>query len=160
MIETHSELTTRFPILASELHQWIPHRPPMVWIDQVNSVTPQNGECQVTLRESGHYMAPDGLRPSSMVEFIAQSYGFTRAAQHLLGCLKGTHIPTQVFLVGIREGHFFSDVSDIPILGPGSILIIKTFNTREIGPLTLFDGHITSANGIQLFEAKLKVYSA
>ena len=61
----------------SEVLAYAPHRAPMVWVDEVISFSDnaQGGECLIKIKSEGHYMGPKGLRASSCVEFIAQSYG-------------------------------------------------------------------------------------
>ena len=96
-----------FPLHVRELEEWIPHRQPMVWIDEVLSADGVQGECLVRLRADALYMGPGGvIRPSSMIEWIAQGYAFVRAAQTKLHLISADIKPKRAFLVAITNARF------------------------------------------------------
>ncbi|NJL25529.1 MAG: hypothetical protein HC902_10395 [Calothrix sp. SM1_5_4] len=63
-------------ILATDIMSYIPHRPPMVWIDEVTDYSASGGECLVRVKQNALYMGPQGLRASSCLELMAQAYAF------------------------------------------------------------------------------------
>jgi len=70
----------QLPITAEALQLFLPHRPPMVWIDRVIAVHGQGATCEVILKADGPQCAAHGLRQSSVIEWIAQAVGFSQAA--------------------------------------------------------------------------------
>jgi predicted hotdog family 3-hydroxylacyl-ACP dehydratase len=152
-----SELT--FPVSTSSLEKWIPHRPPMVWVDQVLSLTEEGGTARVNLdQKDSHFFGEKGLRESSFVEFLAQAYAFTRVCQSLLSAERGSETTdkplAKAFLVGIR---------DLEIL-PGNLpssgyLIVRVRTVKELSGVIVFGGSVETSAGLRLASGTLKVYS-
>ena len=135
----------------------LPHRPPFVWIDEVTDATLEGGACAVTLREDAPYFGPDGLRRSSFLEFMAQAFGYLRAAQSAAGLLPGRPAPTKAFLVSIQDAVFTESANLLP--PPGTRLAIELTGAREVGPITLFSAAVKSPGGDVIVRARLKVFS-
>jgi predicted hotdog family 3-hydroxylacyl-ACP dehydratase len=149
----------QLPISVNQLQEWMPHRPPMVWIDQVIQATKNSGECSLRIKSEGYYQSEAGVRQSSLIEWVAQSYGYVSAVQVGLGLRQVNQQPKQVFLAGLRDAQFFCR-TDEDELRPGKLVKIRVENSREIGPLTLFDGSVISESGKTLFKVNLKVFAA
>ena len=120
----------RFPVPVQELEKRVPHRPPMVWVDEVVAVTPTHGECSVKLNKTALYMSSEGLRQSSMIEWLAQSFAYVRATQHLCGLLPPVAKPNRVFLVGVRDAKYSVPFSQLK-LTEDSVFRIRVGNIRE-----------------------------
>lgn len=135
----------------------LPHRPPFVWIDEVTDATLEGGACAVTLREEAPYFGPEGLRRSSFLEFMAQAFGYLRAAQSAAGLLPGRPAPTKAFLVSIQDAVFEESENLRP--APGARLTVEVAGAREIGAITLFAATVRNASGAALVRGRLKVYS-
>lgn len=135
----------------------LPHRPPFIWIDEVLEVTLDGGSCAITLASDASYMGPNGLRRSSFLEFMAQGFGYIRAAQAESGLLPGKSAPTKAFLVSIQDGVFSETASLAP--SAGTRLTIEISGFREVGPITLFGAIVKAPSGDVLVQARLKVFS-
>ncbi len=139
------------------LLEWMPHCPPLLWIDNVLSVTELKGSCSVTLDADAHYMSSNGLRSSSMFEFVAQCFGFVRAAQYLSGASPTKSVPPKnVFLVAVSNAKYSTDT---PWPSAGDTIHIHVQGIREFGPLTLFEGEVTTPDGLPLFCTQMKVFA-
>lgn len=149
----------QLPILVHHLENWMPHRPPMVWVDQVDRVEKDSGECSLRIQEDGLYRSLEGIRQSSLIEWVAQSFGYLSAAQVILGMRSQSQQPKQVFLAGLRDARFY-DLENEDELNPGRKITIKIEGAREIGPLTLFDGSVLTESGKLIFQVNLKVFAA
>jgi predicted hotdog family 3-hydroxylacyl-ACP dehydratase len=154
---------------TAELAGALPHRPPMVWIDQVTALRADGGDCGLTLKPDGLYLGPQGLRRSSLIELIAQAYGFVCAARSVSGAnaggahsagsgAAGASAPRRAFLAAIRNAEFFAPV-DPALLQPGARLRISVSGERQMGPISMFDGQVHDQAGGLLARASLKVFS-
>ncbi len=131
----------------------------MVWIDEVVSADGVQGECRVQLRADAAYYGPGGIiRPSSMIEWIAQSYAFVRAAQTKLQLISADLKPKRAFLVAITNARF--EYQKTPALLTGAkALVIRVRNERDFGPLSLVEGSVLTEAGEMLATAKIKVFA-
>lgn len=160
-MSTPSEFT---PIATAQLQDALPHRPPMVWIDAVTALHADGGECGLTLEPGGLYLGPEGLRRSSLIELIAQAYGFVSAARivsagNVVGVSAvGVSAPRRAFLVAVRNAEFFAP-ADPALLQPGARLSISVSGERQMGPISMFDGQVRDQTGGLLARASLKVFS-
>lgn len=146
-----------FPINTSDLQEWIPHRPPMIWVDQVMSVDAHGGECSVLIRENGLYLSQNKMRLPSLIEFVAQSYAFVRCAQALAGHAPKTGKVAKAFLVGSRDAEFSVNESD-PRLAPGKKLLVKVSDVRQVGPFVIYTGTVLDEAGATLMKTTMKLY--
>ena len=151
-------MSISLPIPVADLAQWIPHRLPMVWIDEVTHVTATSCECVVRLKKDALYMGPDGIRESSLIEWIAQGYAFTRAAQAVCGVIPQPEKPKLAFLAAITDAEL--DLSTAKSeLKTASIVRVLINESRELGPITMFEGSVVTESGQRLASAKLKVFA-
>lgn len=150
-------MKTGFPRPATDFIETLPHRPPFIWIDEVVEVTPDGGTCAVTLRPDALYMGPEGLRRSSALEFMAQGFGYVRAAQSETGLLPGRAPPTKAFLVSIQDAVYSESPGTPP--SAGTRLSIEISGFREVGPITLFSAAVKLPGDEILAQARLKVFS-
>ncbi len=84
---------------------YLPHRPPMLLIDEIVEVTEQRAVCRATIHPDCVF-AIDGLvHPSAMIEFVAQA-----CAIHLgVRSAQGGEPPRLGFIVSCREVSFGVD---------------------------------------------------
>jgi hypothetical protein len=68
--------SVHFPISTDTLQAALPHRKPMVWIRNVVSAEETTGICQVLLKPGSYEFSEDGLRQSTLLEWMAQGFGF------------------------------------------------------------------------------------
>lgn len=143
----------RFPLATSELSEWIPHRQPMVWVDEVSWVTSDEGECIAEVKKTAHYMSTQGLRQSTLLEWMAQSFAFVSVSQALSGFVPMEEMPEKAYLVAVRGLKF-------PATLPKSGEKVKIWvgKPRCLGPLSLFEAKISNSAGVVVTQAQLKVY--
>jgi len=126
-------------IPVQELFQYLPHRPPMVWIDEVTSFAEKTGTCRVHLRADGLYMDNKGLRPSSCLEFIAQAYGFISVCHHIYVLDPNSKPLSRAFLASIKAAKF-PDTELLKTIRAGDDIVITIDGVRQMGPIVLFNG--------------------
>lgn len=144
-----------FPIPVSRLAEIVPHRPPMVWVDEVSWVNATEGECRVRLDPGALYRGRRGLRSTSIIEWIAQSYAYVRAAQAISGTPGAPTAPPQVvYLAAVRDAKLGALVGKQPV----EIRVLVRSN-RSFGPLALVEGQVMDGCGNLLGSASLKVYA-
>ena len=124
----------------------------MVWIDEVSSYDSAQGECFVELKANAPYFSSHGLRGTSLIEFIAQGFGYISAAH--ARSTPGSKKLTRAFLVGVTN----FEATDLQSLIPGTHLLIRITNIRPMGPISLLDGQVMTTDGALVGKASLKVY--
>jgi predicted hotdog family 3-hydroxylacyl-ACP dehydratase len=143
-------------IRVKEIEKYLPHRPPMVWIDEVTSFSERAGECRLKLRADGLYMDENGLRPSSCLEFIAQAYGFISVCHHIYILDPNSKPLSKAFLASVKDAELPS-AAVLREVVVGDELTISISGVRQMGPIVLFNGKI-SRGDLVLCEAQLKVF--
>ncbi len=132
-----------------DLIEYLPHRAPAVWIDEA---TPD--ACYVDLKSDAPYMTNGKLRRTSLIEFIAQSFGY-QAAARALSQGKAPSKSSKAYLVAVTK----CALKDTSALKPGDRLEIAISDVNQIGPITLFNSTVTDPHGTELARASLKVFS-
>ena len=148
-----------FPVPTERLSSYLPHRPPFAWVSEVVSLStgPEGpgGVCRVRMSADSAFYGPGGIpRASSVVEWIAQAYGFVKACHHLNGAEGGA--PTaRAFLVGINDCEV-----DLTGVAAEASLLVEVFERRVLHPAYLLDGVVKSESGSrEIGRARLKVFS-
>lgn len=116
----------------------------------------EGGECAVKLKSDAHYMDGPEPRFSSMIEWMAQSYAYVRAAQSVTGLLAAAAAPKRAYLVSVQSIAF--DYDEEQLRGTRA-LRVQVGGAREIGPITLFEAKVLTEDGQKLCSAKLKVFA-
>jgi predicted hotdog family 3-hydroxylacyl-ACP dehydratase len=141
------------PIATQDLFNIVPHRPPMVWIDNVVECHDKGGAATTVLKKDGLYLTDGKLRESVAVELIAQTYAFCNAA-YLRGA-KSLEVATKrAFLAAIKD---FKVVS-WPDLPDGAELRTHVVKDRQFGPITLIHGNVYYKDQL-LATGELKVFA-
>ena len=90
---------------------FVPHRPPMLWLDEVGDDTPSSVVCYTTIRPDFIFLDgldgldQEGASPVAMMELVAQA-----SAVYLgLKARRAGRPPRFGMLVGCREAEFFVD---------------------------------------------------
>lgn len=141
---------------VQEIFQYLPHRPPMVWIDEVISFAEKSGECRVRLNADGLYMDDVGLRATSCLEFIAQAYGFISVCHHIFTLDPKSKPLSKAFLASMRN-------AELPSLGTlshvkvGDVISITIDGVRQMGPIVMFKG-VVKRGDLLLCEAQMKIF--
>jgi predicted hotdog family 3-hydroxylacyl-ACP dehydratase len=145
----------QLPISTEALRAYLPHRPPMVWIDRVTQLTTLGGECEVDISQAALYWDSDAqqILASAPVEWMAQAVGFCRAAAALRDFPERPPALAEAFLVGIRD-------FETKLLGGvvgGQCLQVRVELIRELAPLVLVKAEVWHA-GHQISRAVLKLF--
>lgn len=141
----------QYPVEVSTIIAVLPHRPPMVWIDEVYPGSAGAGTCAVRLGPGRLDVDPSSGHCAAFapVEWIAEAFGYSRAClameQGEDGRIK------RAFLVGVSELEVVK-----PIEARGRIFVDWRL-TREMAPLALVEGTIRRGDDV-LARAKLKLY--
>ncbi|MBX2994195.1 MAG: hypothetical protein KF681_05225 [Bdellovibrionaceae bacterium] len=143
----------RQTVPTSELSAYLPHRAPMVWIDEVTAYGPEGGEALVHLKPEGLYFSNGELRPSSLIEFMAQGQGFVGACH--VRDQNVVQTPKRAFLVAVTKAEF-GDA--IPKVRAGDTLRVEVGPSRQLGEIHVFKGSVTTSSGDLLCSAQLKVF--
>ncbi|MGE0526812.1 MAG: hypothetical protein AB7G93_06565 [Bdellovibrionales bacterium] len=140
-----------------EILAFAPHRPPMVWVDEITHFQKDGGECLVHVRDDAHYMSPNGLRPSACVEIIAQAYGFSSICYTTRVLRPDAQPLKRALLVSFKNVRFARRELFAQVKANSSLRVPIT-GARQIGPITLFQGWVLHGP-VELCQAQLKVYS-
>lgn len=101
-----------------------------------------------------NYFSDSVLRPSSHVEFMAQSYAFVAITRELLNPRIELTKLSKAYLVGVTDFNCLSDIRG----GECKSLFVDVELTREFKPLILFKGRVVDGQGRVFATAGLKVY--
>ncbi len=141
----------------SQILDLAPHRPPMAWMDEVIMCAADHGECRVQLKADGHYMSGKHLRATSLLEFVAQGYGFINIAHEIEAHGDNAKPLKRAFLAAFSEAKFASP-QVIRSLSEGDLINIKISGIRRIGPIAAFKGTVVCGDQ-QICQTKMKIYS-
>ena len=140
------------PVKTSALAEGMPHRPPMVWIDEVVGLGDGWGECRVRIDGRAHYLGERGLRPASAIEFMAQAYGYVQVARAAMSGDRAS-APKRAYLVGFREMRLAEMPAELP-----KELLVRVDGFRVMGPIAMFRGEVRTPEGAVLASGNLKVF--
>jgi len=148
----------KFPVAVSELQESLPHREPMVWISQVNWVNSKEGECLVQLDPQAHYMDGKKIRQTSVVEWIAQTYGFVSACQNLVNDTEvQTKLISKAYLISIKDVEIFEGFNRLLDKETSLLVYVKTL--RDLNPMKSIYGEIKTKDGKKIATGEVKVFS-
>lgn len=142
-----------FPIETSLLSEFLPHRPPFVWVDKVLALTETTGLCSVSLDKEKNYCHSTEVRPSSYIEWMAQAYAFCG----ILRTLRAGHSPhlQKAFLAAFTHFQIFSPL----LLQQQPEIHLFVEKKRELGPISLIDGKVQTPAGEAIASASLKLFA-
>lgn len=145
-------MTINFPVNVAAMRAILPHRPPMVWIDEILSGGHDGGVCRAIPRQENLYFSSGAFLKYTGIELVAQAFGFSRGIFEL-SKNPGASEPKRAFLVGIRTTFMESIPAD------SGNLLIETKLFRELQPLLLVDGIVRSeATGEEFLKVQLKLF--
>ena len=152
--EAKEKIVYNRPLETKALESWLPHRPPMVWVKTILWSDEDGGECLVDLNEIPLASTDGFLRQSSMIEIMAQSFGFVMAHYHY-------HFKSQytgfkkTFVISYKKMSF----SHHNIRGD-KILRVMVNKEREISTIAFVNGKVISNDGNLIYcKGQLKLFS-
>jgi predicted hotdog family 3-hydroxylacyl-ACP dehydratase len=146
---------------VDKLIDYLPHRPPMIWIDRVTEVGADyrgiTGTCRVQLKPDALYMSNSKeLRASAAIEFTAQAFGYIKAAYQEIH--QFSNPPQETYLTGVRYCYANFTALD---MAQAPELEIRLKVKREMLPLTFVYGEIFSTQSPELLaKVEIQVYVA
>ena len=146
-------MSMKLPVPTSELLDFIPHRPPMVWIDFVDSYSESGGSSRTILVKEGFYFTDEQLRRSVCIELVAQAFAFNNAALLKASGLSNPPIK-RAFLAAIKD----FKITEWPTIPVGAVLKTTVKKSRQFGPITLISGE-TYLDETLLASGELKVFA-
>lgn len=139
------------PSPVAEFSRWLPHRDEAIWVDSVLEADSNSGSCEVNLHENKNYFSEGGLRSSSYIEWMAQSYGFVKAYQELSKS-KSSDQPKRVFLVAVKDFELM-EKSD------SKKFVVSVRQTHQLGPMALVSAQVTDGDGKVVAKGELKLFA-
>lgn len=146
------------PTSTELLKTFIPHRPPMVWISEVISANESGGVCSIQLDLNAHYFNSQlQLRASCLIEWMAQSTAYTKAAHFMTQDKKIE--PKKAYLVGVKKliihDSFYKSSHETL-----KTLYIKIETIKDLPPISLISGEVYFNNDVKipLAQAQLKLF--
>lgn len=144
MEKTDTKGKERLPLAAEGL---VPHRPPMLFVDQLVERVGDEARSVATLPPSGLSVCHGEILPEYYIELIAQ----TCAMANGYDCLIANKRARGGMLVGV-------DSFILHTMGqPGETVTVETSKTFEFGPITVIKGEIYSGK-LLLAEGVIKVW--
>lgn len=145
------------PTDFQRIYPYSPHRPPMIWIDEVVEYGADRGEALVRIKSDAGYMDKSGVRASSCLEFIAQAYGYTSIAWRIYEADPNAKPLKRAFLAAIKNARFCTP-DRLRLLTDGDVLHVRISDVRSRGSLTTFTGRVFRSTEL-LCEAQMTVFS-
>lgn len=142
---------------ARDIWKYIPHRPPMIWVDRITDYAATEGASEIDVRTDAHYMSPEGLRPSSCVEMIAQTYGLVWTC-HVIKNVDPQSKGMSVAMLAAFKDVKFASPSVMAGVREGDRLVVKISKVRWVGPIASFRGEVWKGD-VLLAEAGMRTFS-
>lgn len=118
---------------------FVPHRPPMLCLDEVGEDSATSVECFVTIRPDFIFLDDDGVRPLAMIELVAQA-----CAVHLgLQARREGRSPRVGMVIGCREADFLA-----PRLALGDELTVTVHRAPDKLEATAFTGEVARGGAV------------
>ncbi len=133
--------------MGMDFRALIPHRPPMVLIDEVLQFGPATIRARRTVREGDPFVTPDGREDAALLEVIAQTIA---AGDALFAKSKGGRV-VKGYLTGM------TGVKTHRTAGVGDIIDVKADCLRRMEGMGLFDAE-ARAGGAILAEGRFKLF--
>jgi len=129
---------------------YLPHRPPMVFIDEIVSVTDTRGECRTTIHPDCVFAIDGQVHPTAMIEFVAQVCAICVG---VLASREGKP-PRLGLIMGCREITFA--VNSFAVGDELTIVITKIFGQTQVAAFAC----TVTRDGVQCATIQLSVVDA
>lgn len=138
-------------IPTHKLKDLMPHRGKMLWVDEVIHTDGDKGEVKLTLQKDFPYFQNGKLISSFFIEFMAQGYGFMKAAFVYDEGIKGLD---EAMIPMISDYEFY----DLDLMENNQV-IAKIKTKRQLDNLFFVEGSVVDENEKLLAKANFKVYA-
>lgn len=147
-----AENETDFPLATSKLAFFMPHRPPMVWVDEVLEQSDAFGRTGVWIRPGSLMLnGTPQIFPSALLEFFAQSYGYLQGTKAMISRRR----LKLAYLAAVDQ----FTLTPEPRPRAGEYLTASLHTLRDMHPLHLIGGEVRNETGILLCTVKIKAYA-
>jgi len=131
---------------------YLPHRPPMVLIDEILDVTMTTGRCRTTIKPDCVFALDGKVHPTAMLEFVAQACAIG------VGVMSARlELPPRLgFIIGCREMTF--DVDHFNVGDVLEISVVKLLGQDQIGAFSCTvtrDGVVCTTIHLSVVDAEL-----
>ena len=126
----------------------------MVWINRILEATEEGGLCEVVIDRDALYFSKAGLRQSSLVEWMAQGFGYAVAAHE-------QRQSSKAYLAALKDVEYCDEATWTQVtnrLTTGSKLMVLVKIVRVLGPITMVKGEVKTPEGQTLASAQFKVF--
>jgi AMP-binding enzyme len=95
------------PISTAKLIQFLPHRGSAVWVDEIVDFKSRYGRGRVLISANKFFMSEQGVRPSALIEFVAQTYGYSVVLDDIFN---GVSVPVSqnTYIAEARDVKFYN----------------------------------------------------
>lgn len=129
-----------FPIDVGYVKPFLPHCGPAAWIDRLISTDKNTGITETTLKAGAKYFVNGALSESSLIEFMAQSYGYTLAINDILN-IQNMKFVTKTLIAEVKDSKFnFNSFDELPQVG--DVIQVETIGTHDFGALKVVQGKV------------------
>jgi predicted hotdog family 3-hydroxylacyl-ACP dehydratase len=146
-----------YPVKTSDFSTWVPHRPPMVWIDEVLAASSEQGECAVHLKPDALYRENGQISPTACIEWVAQAFAYVRSCYLTEADRQGQPKSHEALLVGVKNAKFMFEIGDAEV-ETAEELRVTVDRFREFGPIIMVHGEVRLPSGRLLMHGNLRVY--
>lgn len=147
--------TWSFPIAVDYVKKFLPHDGSAIWVDRILRTEKNSGVTETTLKATGKYFVNGRLSESSLIEFMAQSYGYTLALNDILN-IQNMKTVTTTLIAEVKNSQFnFENFEKLP--QPGDTIQIETVQTHDFGALKVVEGKVLY-NNKNLATLNMKLY--
>lgn len=131
------------------LTELLPHREPMLLLDEIREVGEEHIVCAYTVSEDSPFVVQSRLEPVGLLETLAQAMAAFVGHQ---GRLAGGDTIPMGFVVGASSVTF----ADTEVLA-GDALVVEAWQREAVGGYGSFDGRVLREDEV-VCEGTLKVY--
>lgn len=129
---------------------YLPHRPPMLFIDRIDDATNQGAACMATIKPDCIFLQDGVVHPSAMIEFVAQACAIAAGVD----ASRTGGPPKLGFIIGCREVAFAVDHFSV---GDELTIVVKKIIGGD--QLAAFNGTV-SRDGVVCVTIQLSVVDA
>lgn len=131
---------------GAALYSLLPHRPPFLLLDTLDSVAPDAAQGTLTIRPGNPFVGEDGcLEPVAFAEILAQCFGAAA------GALNVGRPPRMGYLAALR------DMRILGAAGTGDRLTARVRISAVLGGIHVLEGDVLRAGDI-LAQGQIKIY--